>query len=96
LTKDEYYTFIEACSTPNESNCVHLKIPFTARKGGTVFEGCLPIEIMAERGKDSLAFGPMRPVGLIDPTQANGLMRGSIAADNLAGNFIIWLAFRQP
>ncbi len=31
------------------------------------FEGCLPIEIMAERGRESLAFGPMKPVGLTDP-----------------------------
>ncbi|HVE87564.1 MAG TPA: methylenetetrahydrofolate--tRNA-(uracil(54)-C(5))-methyltransferase (FADH(2)-oxidizing) TrmFO, partial [Myxococcales bacterium] len=31
------------------------------------FEGCLPIEVMASRGKDVLAFGPMKPVGLVDP-----------------------------
>jgi methylenetetrahydrofolate--tRNA-(uracil-5-)-methyltransferase len=31
------------------------------------FEGCLPIEVMAERGDDTLAFGPMKPVGLVDP-----------------------------
>src|SRR6185295_2984095 len=31
------------------------------------FEGCLPIEVMAERGRDVLAFGPMKPVGLEDP-----------------------------
>lgn len=31
------------------------------------FEGCLPIEVMAERGRDTLRFGPMKPVGLIDP-----------------------------
>ena len=31
------------------------------------FEGCLPIEVMAERGEDTLAFGPMKPVGLTDP-----------------------------
>jgi methylenetetrahydrofolate--tRNA-(uracil-5-)-methyltransferase len=31
------------------------------------FEGCLPVEVIAERGKESLAFGPMRPVGLVDP-----------------------------
>ncbi|MCK4693967.1 MAG: methylenetetrahydrofolate--tRNA-(uracil(54)-C(5))-methyltransferase (FADH(2)-oxidizing) TrmFO, partial [Anaerolineales bacterium] len=31
------------------------------------FEGCLPVEVIAERGRDSLAYGPMRPVGLIDP-----------------------------
>jgi methylenetetrahydrofolate--tRNA-(uracil-5-)-methyltransferase len=31
------------------------------------FEGCLPIEVLAERGEDALAFGPMKPVGLVDP-----------------------------
>ena len=31
------------------------------------FEGCLPIEVMARRGPDTLRFGPMKPVGLIDP-----------------------------
>ncbi len=31
------------------------------------FEGCLPVEIMAKRGKDTLRFGPMKPVGLVDP-----------------------------
>lgn len=32
-----------------------------------IFEGCMPIEVMAKRGKDTIRFGPMRPVGLIDP-----------------------------
>lgn len=36
-------------------------------EGERFFEGCLPIEILAARGRDALAFGPMRPVGLIDP-----------------------------
>ena len=31
------------------------------------FEGCLPIEVMAARGVDTLRFGPMKPVGLVDP-----------------------------
>ncbi len=31
------------------------------------FEGCLPIEVMAERGKDTLRFGPMKPIGIVDP-----------------------------
>jgi methylenetetrahydrofolate--tRNA-(uracil-5-)-methyltransferase len=35
------------------------------------FEGCLPIEVMAERGRDTLRFGPMKPVGLIDPRTGN-------------------------
>lgn len=33
----------------------------------TVFEGCMPVEVMAKRGYDTLRFGPMKPVGLIDP-----------------------------
>lgn len=33
----------------------------------TVYEGCMPIEILAKRGKDSIRFGPLKPVGLIDP-----------------------------
>jgi methylenetetrahydrofolate--tRNA-(uracil-5-)-methyltransferase len=32
------------------------------------FEGCLPIEVMAERGRDTLRYGPMKPVGLVDPS----------------------------
>ncbi len=36
------------------------------------FEGCLPIEVMAERGPDTLAFGPMKPVGLVDPNAVPG------------------------
>ena len=34
------------------------------------FEGCLPIEVMAERGADTLRYGPMKPVGLVDPRTA--------------------------
>jgi methylenetetrahydrofolate--tRNA-(uracil-5-)-methyltransferase len=36
----------------------------------TFFEGCLPIEVMAHRGRDTLRFGPMKPVGLVDPRTA--------------------------
>ncbi len=38
---------------------------------GKYFEGCLPIEIIGERGREALAFGPMRPVGLRDPRTGN-------------------------
>ena len=46
----------------------HAEIGDGARlRGATFFEGCLPIEVMAHRGKDTLRFGPMKPVGLEDP-----------------------------
>jgi len=43
------------------------KVPARAFETETHFEGCLPIEVMAERGERTLAFGPMKPVGLTDP-----------------------------
>jgi len=43
------------------------KVPLKPFEKSVYFEGCLPIEVMAERGLDTLRFGPMKPVGLIDP-----------------------------
>ena len=37
------------------------------QEGFTVYEGCMPIEVMAGRGADTMRFGPLRPVGLKDP-----------------------------
>ena len=60
MNEEEYYRFVEAL---NQAEKVSLK-DFERRY---LFEGCLPIEELANRGKDTLAFGPLRPVGLIDP-----------------------------
>ncbi|MBI2890438.1 MAG: methylenetetrahydrofolate--tRNA-(uracil(54)-C(5))-methyltransferase (FADH(2)-oxidizing) TrmFO [Nitrospirae bacterium] len=60
MTKEEYYAFID---TLLKAEAVPLK-PF---EKPLYFEGCLPIEEMARRGPDTLAFGPMKPVGLMDP-----------------------------
>jgi methylenetetrahydrofolate--tRNA-(uracil-5-)-methyltransferase len=60
MTKEEYDRFYDAlinADTVNVRNFEDIK----------VFEGCMPIEIMALRGKDTLRFGPLRPVGLRDP-----------------------------
>jgi methylenetetrahydrofolate--tRNA-(uracil-5-)-methyltransferase len=43
------------------------KVPARAFEEARYFEGCLPCEVMAERGRDTLSFGPMKPVGLTDP-----------------------------
>ena len=60
LNKDEYYNFIEAILTSE-------KVEFHEFEKASYFDGCLPIEVMAERGKDTLLFGPMKPVGLTNP-----------------------------
>jgi methylenetetrahydrofolate--tRNA-(uracil-5-)-methyltransferase len=59
LTGEQYYSFVDALVTA-ERVATHDFERFVP------FEGCMPIEEMADRGKDTLAFGPMRAVGLID------------------------------
>ncbi|MBE7089821.1 MAG: methylenetetrahydrofolate--tRNA-(uracil(54)-C(5))-methyltransferase (FADH(2)-oxidizing) TrmFO [Clostridiales bacterium] len=60
MNKEEYVAFIEAL-TSAERATLH---DFENKE---IFEGCMPIEIMASRGKDTLRFGPLKPVGLDDP-----------------------------
>ena len=61
MTKDEYYEFVSKISESDKAdfNYWEADVPF--------FSGCLPIEVMASRGKDTLRFGPMKPVGLTNP-----------------------------
>ena len=59
------------------------------------FEGCLPIEILARRGRESLAFGPMRPVGLRDPRTGkwpHAVLQ--LRQDNLAGSLYNLVGFQ--
>jgi methylenetetrahydrofolate--tRNA-(uracil-5-)-methyltransferase len=60
LDRDEYYRFVGAVVDAD-------KVPTRDFERCIYFEGCMPIEEMARRGRDTLAFGPMRPVGLVDP-----------------------------
>jgi methylenetetrahydrofolate--tRNA-(uracil-5-)-methyltransferase len=61
LERSEYESFVAALRSGE-------KAAFKDWEGSTpYFEGCLPIEVMAERGLDTLRFGPMKPVGLTDP-----------------------------
>ncbi len=60
MSAEEYYAFIEAMIAAE-------KVAPRAFEEARYFEGCLPVEVMASRGKDTLAYGPMKPVGLVDP-----------------------------
>ncbi|MFT3731313.1 MAG: methylenetetrahydrofolate--tRNA-(uracil(54)-C(5))-methyltransferase (FADH(2)-oxidizing) TrmFO [Hyphomicrobium sp.] len=61
MTKDEYEAFIDALLAGEKTS-------FKEWEASTpYFDGCLPVEVMAERGRDTLRFGPMKPVGLDDP-----------------------------
>ncbi len=57
MTKDEYEAFIDALLAAD-------KTEFHEGETAPYFDGCLPIEVMAERGRETLRFGPMKPVGL--------------------------------
>jgi methylenetetrahydrofolate--tRNA-(uracil-5-)-methyltransferase len=60
LDRERYYAFVEAVAAAD-------KVPTRDFERCVYFEGCMPIEEMVRRGPDTLAFGPMRPVGLDDP-----------------------------
>ena len=96
LNKDEYYAFVQALL---QAERIELRAFEEAIKSGVkaghFFEGCLPIEIIAERGLDSLAFGPMRPVGLRDPcTGKRPYAVVQLRQDNLAGSLYNLVGFQ--
>lgn len=62
LTEEEYKAFWQALISAEEAP-LH---DHEAKEGLAVFEGCLPLEVMAKRGEDALRYGPFRPVGLVD------------------------------
>ncbi len=88
MTAQEYDRFYDAL-TGAESATVH---DFDKEK---FFEGCLPIEVMAHRGRDTLRFGPMKPVGLVDPrTGRTPYAVVQLRQDNLAGDHFSLVGFQ--
>ncbi len=59
LNKDEYYAFVDALVNAERAHLHEFE-------KGEIFEGCMPVEVMASRGKDTLRFGTLKPVGLLD------------------------------
>ena len=88
FTKDQYDAFYDALVAA-ESATVH---DFDAVK---FFEGCLPIEVMAHRGRDTLRFGPMKPVGLTDPrTGRFPYAAAQLRQDTIAGDHYSLVGFQ--
>jgi methylenetetrahydrofolate--tRNA-(uracil-5-)-methyltransferase len=88
LTKEEYGRFYDALITAEKAALHEFDDP-------RYFEGCLPIEVMAGRGVDTLRFGPMKPVGLIDPRsgrEAYAVVQ--LRQDNLAGDHFSLVGFQ--
>jgi methylenetetrahydrofolate--tRNA-(uracil-5-)-methyltransferase len=88
LTREEYEAFYNALMTAEQAPLHDVDEP-------RFFEGCLPIEVMASRGVDTLRFGPMKPVGLRDPrTGREAYAVVQLRQDNLAGDHFSLVGFQ--
>src|SRR6185503_20187591 len=88
LTEEEYGAFYAALTT---AECAALH----AFEHEFFFEGCLPAEVIASRGPETLLFGPMKPVGLVDPrTGARPFAVVQLRQDNLAATHYSMVGFQ--
>lgn len=98
LNRDQYEAFLEALLQAEriELHDFERDLESGVKAGAhQFFEGCLPVEILARRGRDALAFGPMRPVGLTDPhTGRRPYAVVQLRQDNLAGTLYNMVGFQ--
>ena len=89
MTKDQYETFIDALLEAE-------KTEFKEGETAGYFDGCLPIEVMAERGRETLRWGPMKPIGLTNPhdpeTKAHAVVQ--LRRDNALGTLYNIVGFQ--
>jgi methylenetetrahydrofolate--tRNA-(uracil-5-)-methyltransferase len=90
MNEEEYTHFVAAVS-----NADTIELRDFEREDPHFFEGCVPIEQLASRGKDTLAYGPMRPKGLRDPrTDQRPHAVVQLRRDNLAGSLYNLVGFQ--
>jgi methylenetetrahydrofolate--tRNA-(uracil-5-)-methyltransferase len=88
LDREQYYAFVDALLAAE-------KVPARDFERVVYFEGCMPIEEMARRGRDTLAFGPMRPVGLADPRSGRRPFAAvQLRQDDAAGSLYNMVGFQ--
>ena len=88
MTKDEYIAFVNELCTAKEA-------PVHGFDDGAVFEGCMPVEVMGRRGIDTLRYGPLKPVGLVDPrTGEEGYAVVQLRKDNAEGTLYNMVGFQ--
>lgn len=98
MTEEEYNAFVEALLAAERIPLRHFEKDIeTGVRAGAYrhFEGCLPIEVIAQRGRNALAFGPLRPVGLRDPrTGKRPYAVVQLRQDNLAATLYNLVGFQ--
>jgi methylenetetrahydrofolate--tRNA-(uracil-5-)-methyltransferase len=92
LSRDEYFAFVEAVSAAEKTSLHEFEADEAARR---YFEACLPIEVLAGRDPQALAFGPMTPIGLRDPrTGRRPFAVVQLRQDNVAGTLYNLVGFQ--
>ena len=96
MDRTEYYAFVDALVAAERIPLRPIEAAIsTGVRAGEYFEGCLPLEVLAGRGRDSLAFGPLRPVGVKDPrTGRRPFALVQLRQDNLAGTLYNMVGFQ--
>ena len=98
MNREQYIAFVEALIDAERITLKSFELELeTGVKAGMhhFFEGCLPVEIMARRGVDALAYGPLRPVGLRDPhTGQRPYAVVQLRQDNLSGTLYNLVGFQ--
>lgn len=98
MNKEEYDQFVDALVGAEQVNLLEFeKSISTGVRAGVkdYFEGCLPIEIIAQRGKEALAYGPLRPVGITDArTGKHSYAVVQLRQDNLAKTLYNMVGFQ--
>ncbi|MDR0890195.1 MAG: methylenetetrahydrofolate--tRNA-(uracil(54)-C(5))-methyltransferase (FADH(2)-oxidizing) TrmFO [Oscillospiraceae bacterium] len=88
MDREEYVAFVRELASAEEAQ-VH------GFEDAKVFEGCMPVEVMARRGEDTLRYGPLKPVGLPDPkTGKTPYAVVQLRRDNAAGNIYNIVGFQ--
>lgn len=88
MNREEYLAFVDALAHAEEA-------PVHGFEDKNVFEGCMPVEVMARRGVDTLRYGPLKPVGLADPkTGKEAYAVVQLRRDNAAGTIYNLVGFQ--
>ncbi|MBR2967286.1 MAG: methylenetetrahydrofolate--tRNA-(uracil(54)-C(5))-methyltransferase (FADH(2)-oxidizing) TrmFO [Clostridia bacterium] len=88
LSRDEYYNFVTELLGAERASLHEFE-------KGEIFEGCMPVEVMASRGVDTLRFGPLKPVGIVDPkTNKRPFAVVQLRKENQSGSMLNVVGFQ--